>query len=90
MLNSARQRLRDVIAHGDSPAAVQDKVAETGPTLGDEQQAAHGFTDAITPAATVPARPGVGRSFTQASCARHSIGQARWNRLALDGIGTPR
>jgi hypothetical protein len=40
MLDSARQRLRDVIAHGDSPAAVQDKVAQAGPTLGEEQQAA--------------------------------------------------
>ena len=39
MLNSARQRLRDDIVHGDSPAAVQDKVAQAGPTLGEEQQA---------------------------------------------------
>ena len=40
MLNSARQRLRDDIAHGDSAAAVDDKVARAGPALDEEQQAA--------------------------------------------------
>jgi hypothetical protein len=39
MLNSARQRLREDLAPGDSPAVVQDKVEKAGPTLGEEQQA---------------------------------------------------
>jgi hypothetical protein len=39
MLNSARQRLREDIAPGDSPADVEDKVARVAPTLGEEQQA---------------------------------------------------
>lgn len=40
MLNSARQRLREDLAPGDSPVAAQDEVEKAGPTLGEEHQAA--------------------------------------------------
>jgi hypothetical protein len=40
MLENARQRLRRVIARGDSPDVVEAKVAEAGPALGEEQRAA--------------------------------------------------
>ena len=40
MLDIARQRLRDDIAHGDSPDVVEGKAARAGPTLDEEQRAA--------------------------------------------------